>query len=66
VTAADKSGVITSAAPDGAGAVALALLPLDRDGNVPGDGTVVAGGVAGRVLRRVGADVPQPGVHSGV
>jgi tRNA-modifying protein YgfZ len=66
VTAGDKAGVITSAAPDGTGAVALALLPLDRDGNVPGDGTVLAGGVAGRVIRRVGGDLPQPGVHSGV
>ncbi len=54
-----KTGVITSAAPDGARMVALALLPVDRAGTVPDE--VDADGVPGRVLRRVGADLPQPG-----
>jgi len=66
VTAGTKTGVVTSVAPEGAGAVALALLPLDRDGNIPGDGAVTAGGVAGQVITRVGANLPQPGVQGGV
>jgi hypothetical protein len=61
VMAGDKSGVITSAAPDGDGTVALALLPLDRDGSVLGDGAVTADGVPGRVVARVGAGLAQPG-----
>ncbi len=55
-----KTGVITSAAPDGPRTVALALLPVDRNGSLPAD-DLDAGGVAGRVLRRVGDGVPQPG-----
>jgi folate-binding protein YgfZ len=61
VTAGGKTGLITSAAPDGTGAVALALLPLDRDGNVPGDGIVDAKGVPGRLVSRVGEGMAQPG-----
>lgn len=59
VRAGTKTGVITSAAPDGTRMVALALLPVDRDGNVPDE--IDADGVPGRVLRRVGAELPQPG-----
>jgi tRNA-modifying protein YgfZ len=61
VTAEGKTGLITSAAPDSAGMVAMALLPLDRDGNVPGDGIVTAGDVTGRVIQRVGEGLSQPG-----
>ena len=61
VAAGDKRGVVTSAAVSGDRTVALALLPLDREGAVTGDGTIDAGGVSGRVLARVGADLPQPG-----
>lgn len=55
-----KSGVITSAAPDGPQMIALALLPLDREGKLPGL-ELDADGVAGHALRRVGDDLPQPG-----
>ncbi|HSK95424.1 MAG TPA: hypothetical protein VK891_02315 [Euzebyales bacterium] len=61
VVAGGKTGIITSAASDGTGFVALALLPLDRDGNLPNAGAVSAGGVAGRVVGRVGDGLPQPG-----
>ncbi len=61
VEAKGKTGEITSAAPLGDGFVALALLPVDRDGAILGDGSVVAGGVTGRVRRRVGEGLPQPG-----
>jgi len=61
VEAEGKTGEITSVAPLGDGFVALALLPVDRDGNVLGRGSVVAGGVTGRVRRRVGEGLPQPG-----
>jgi folate-binding protein YgfZ len=54
-----RTGLITSAAPDGTGTIALALLPVDRDGALPDD--LDAQGVPGRVLHRVGADLPQPG-----
>jgi folate-binding protein YgfZ len=56
----DKSGVITSVAPDGPKVVALALLPLDRDGELP-DGDLDADGVGGHVVRRVGEGLLQPG-----
>ncbi|CAN5910613.1 folate-binding protein YgfZ [soil metagenome] len=55
-----KAGVITSAAPDGAQMVALALLPLTRDGELPA-GDLDAEGVTGHVLHRVGEGLPQPG-----
>ncbi|MBW3603924.1 MAG: hypothetical protein KY460_03250 [Actinobacteria bacterium] len=58
-----KAGVITSVAPDGAQMIALALLPLDRDGRLP-ERELDAGGVPGRVLRRVGDGLPQPGAQS--
>jgi tRNA-modifying protein YgfZ len=56
------AGEVTSAAPVGEGAVALALLPLDRaTGELRGDGTVRVGDVAGRIVHRVGEGLPQPG-----
>jgi tRNA-modifying protein YgfZ len=61
VVTGGKTGVITSAVPDGTGTVALALLPLDRDGNLPDAGVVNAGGVPGRVVGKVGEGLPQPG-----
>ncbi len=54
-------GEITSAARAGAASVALALVPVDRDGNVPGDGSVVAGDVTGRIRKLVGAEMAIPG-----
>lgn len=60
--AGGQPGEVTSAAPVAEGAVALALLPVDRaTGEVAGDGTVTGDGVTGRVLRRVGAELGQPG-----
>lgn len=56
-----KAGEVTSVAALGDAFVALALLPVDRDGNVLGRGSVSAGGVTGRVRRRVGEGLPQPG-----
>jgi tRNA-modifying protein YgfZ len=60
LAAGDKAGEITSAAPLGAGWVALALLPLDRDTGEP-PALVTAEGGTGRVRQRVGAGLPQPG-----
>lgn len=54
-----KPGTVTSVAPVGAGAVALALLPVDREGHVPD--AVSVGGTPGRVLRKVGEGMPIPG-----
>jgi tRNA-modifying protein YgfZ len=57
-----KTGEITSQARSDGRVVALAMLPVERDsGEIVGDGTLRAGGVAGRVVRRVGAGLPQPG-----
>jgi hypothetical protein len=61
VSAGTKQGVITSVAPDGDRVVALALLPLDRDGTPLGGGQIDAEGISGRVVRKVGEDLPQPG-----
>lgn len=61
VSVGGKQGVITSAAPDGNRMIALALLPLDREGGVVGGGQVDAGGVPGKVVARVGEGLPQPG-----
>lgn len=60
VRVGDRTGVITSAAPDGARMVALTLLPLERDGSLA-DRTLDADGVRGRALQRVGDGLPQPG-----
>jgi tRNA-modifying protein YgfZ len=56
-----KQGQVTSAARAGDVWTALALLPVGRDGRLPGDGTLRAGGIHGRVRRRVGEGLPQPG-----
>jgi len=56
-----KSGEITSATPSGAAWVALALVPVDREGHVAGDGAVVVGDVPGRIRRLVGAELTIPG-----
>jgi hypothetical protein len=56
-----KTGEITSAAPAGDAWVALALVPVGRDGEVVGDGTVTVGSVTGRVRKRVGEDLPLVG-----
>lgn len=60
VRVGDRAGVITSAAPDGPRMVALALLPLERDGSLA-DRTLDADGVRGRAVHRVGDGLPQPG-----
>lgn len=60
VDAGGRTGEVTSAAAAGDRWVALALLPLDRDGALPG-GTVTIGGLDARVLSRVGEGLPQPG-----
>ena len=59
VEADGREGTLTSAAGVDGGAVALGLLPLDREGRLPE--TVTAGGMHGRVLRRVGEGLPIPG-----
>lgn len=62
VDTAAGAGTVTSAAATPEGSVALALLPVDRaTGELPEDATVTAAGTSGRVLRRVGADLPLPG-----
>ena len=59
--AGGKAGEITSAARSGDAWVALALVPVDRDGHLTGDGSLVVGGVSGRVRKRVGAELAIPG-----
>ncbi|MEX2622028.1 MAG: hypothetical protein WD250_17595 [Egibacteraceae bacterium] len=54
-----KPGTVTSAASTGAGAVALALLPVDREGRAPGE--VAVDGTSGRVVHKVGEGQPIPG-----
>ncbi|MEX0659075.1 MAG: hypothetical protein WD080_08075 [Egibacteraceae bacterium] len=54
-----KPGTVTSAASSGAGAVALALLPVDREGRAPGE--VAVDGTSGRVVHKVGEGQPIPG-----
>ena len=57
-----KAGEITSCTVRGDGAVALALMPIDRTtGQVLGDGTVTGDGVSGKVVSQVGAGMAQPG-----
>jgi folate-binding protein YgfZ len=56
-----KNGEVTSAAPAGEVVLALVLVPVDRDGQVVGDGTVMAGSTHGRVRRLVGAAMAIPG-----
>ena len=57
----DKTGEVTSVAPAGATWVGLALVPVDRDGDLHGDGSVVVGDVQGRIRSRVGAELAIPG-----
>ncbi len=61
VDAGGKTGEVTSAVRSGAVNLALVLVPVDRDGDVPGDGLLVAGDVQGRVRRLVGAEMAIPG-----
>lgn len=56
----DRTGVITSAAPDGSQTIALTLLPLERDGTLAGR-DLEANGVTGRAVRQVGEGISQPG-----
>ncbi|HEX6256116.1 MAG TPA: hypothetical protein VFZ70_09950 [Euzebyales bacterium] len=62
VRVGERNGVITSAAPDDSGMVALTLLPLERDGTLA-TRQLDADGVRGRVLRRVGEGLTQPGAQ---
>jgi folate-binding protein YgfZ len=62
VIAGEGTGEVTSAASVADGTAALALLPVDRvTGDVRGAGAIEAGRIPGRVVRRVGAGLPQPG-----
>lgn len=61
VDAGGKSGEVTSAAPSGAVWMALTLVPVDREGKLLGDGTLMVGNVPGRVRRMVGAEMAIPG-----
>jgi folate-binding protein YgfZ len=61
VEAAGKTGEVTSAAAQGEAWVALALVPLDADGALPGDQLVSVGGRPARIRRRVGEGLAQPG-----
>lgn len=58
-TGGGKPGTVTSAAPTDTGAVAMALLPVDREGHVPDEVTV--DGTPGRVLAKVGDGMAIPG-----
>ena len=58
----DKAGEVTSAAAAADGrSVALALVPVDRDGALPAGTQITVGGLLGRVRARVGDGHPQPG-----
>lgn len=61
VEAGGKTGEVSSAAAASDGWVALALVPLDRGGALPADGLVTVGGQPGRIRRRVGEGLSQPG-----
>ena len=61
VAVGTKTGEITSAVASGDVWLALALLPVDADGEVLGGGEVVVGDVRGRVRRRVGEGLAIPG-----
>ena len=61
VAAGTKTGEITSAVASGDVWLALALLPVDAQGELLGDGEVVVGDVRGRVRRRVGEGLAIPG-----
>lgn len=59
VEAGGRTGTVTSAAPLGAGTVALALLPVDREGDVPP--VVTVDEIKGTVRARVGEGMTPPG-----
>lgn len=61
VDAGGKAGEVTSAAQLGATWVGLALLPLDRQGQIVGGGDLRIGDVSARVRQRVAEGLPQPG-----
>jgi folate-binding protein YgfZ len=65
VDADGKRGEITSAVQVGPAWIALALVPIDADGQVRGGGALDAGGVPGQVRKRVGEGLPQPGAAVG-
>ena len=60
VEGASRNGEVTSAATFDGGVVALALVPLDREGRAPAAARV-DGGEDVRVVRRVGDGLAQPG-----
>lgn len=57
-----RQGVITSSAGTDDGCLALALLPVDRDGGLPE--TVTSGDIGGRVRGRVGEGQVPPGADA--
>ena len=61
IDAGGTTGEVTSAATSGAVEVALVLVPVDRDGQVVGDGVLTAGDAPGRVRKLVGAEMAIPG-----
>jgi folate-binding protein YgfZ len=61
VTAGEKLGEVTSAAQVGPVWVALALLPLERDGEIVGGGALHIRGVPALLRHRIGEGLPQPG-----
>jgi folate-binding protein YgfZ len=63
LAAGGRRGEVTSSAEAGAVWLALALVPLDTGGQVP-DEEITAGAVRGRVRRRVGEGLPQPGASA--
>ncbi len=56
-----KAGEVTSAVREGDAWVALALVPVGPDDDLPGDGLVSVGGEPGRIRKRVAEGLPQPG-----
>ena len=60
VTAGEKAGEVTSAAPAQGRSLALALVPLGPDGKT--DDRLTVAGAPARVVRRVGEGLAQPGV----
>lgn len=61
VDAGGKAGEVTSAAQLGPGWVGLALLPVDREGQVVSGSDLRIGGGTARVRQRVAEGLPQPG-----
>jgi len=61
VDAGSKAGEVTSAARLGPAWIGLALLPMDREGQIAGGDDLRIGGAPARVRRRVAEGLPQPG-----